>query len=107
MKPRISRIVTDGLDRAPHRAFLRAMGHDDQAIGQPFAGVVSTGATVTPCSMPLAAQSQAACAALRAAGVTPFEFSTITVSDGIGMNHAGMRYSLVSRDLIADSIEAV
>lgn len=102
-----SRIVTDGLDRAPHRAFLRAMGHDDRAIGQPFAGVVSTGASVTPCSMSLAPQAAAAKLGLQEGGVTPFEFSTITVADSMSMNHAGMRFSLVSREIIADSIETV
>lgn len=103
----ISRTVTDGLDRAPHRAFLRAMGHDDAAIARPFAGVVSTGATVTPCSMSLAPQVAAAKQGLVAEGVTPFEFGTITVADSMSMNHSGMRYSLVSREIIADSIEAV
>src|ERR1700756_5998657 len=83
------------------------MGHDDEAIAQPFAGIVSTGATVTPCSMSLAPQVAAAKAGLEASGVTPFEFSTITVADSMGMNHPGMRYSLVSREIIADSIEAV
>lgn len=102
-----SRIVTDGLDRAPHRAFLRAMGHDDRAIASPFAGLASTGASVTPCSMSLAPQVAAAREGLRSAGVTPFEFSTITVADSMSMNHAGMRFSLVSREIIADSIEAV
>ncbi len=102
-----SRITTDGIDRAPHRAFLRAMGHDDQAIAQPFAGVVSTAATVTPCAMSLPPQVDAACVGLKAAGVTPFQFSTITVADSMAMNHKGMRFSLVSRDIIADSVEAV
>jgi len=102
-----SLIVTNGLDRAPHRAFLRAMGHDDEAIAQPFAGVVSTGAEVTPCSMTLGPQVAAAKAGLRRDGITPFEFSTITVADSMVMNHPGMRFSLVSRDIIADSIEAV
>jgi dihydroxy-acid dehydratase len=103
----ISRTVTDGLDRAPHRAFLRAMGHDDRAIGQPFAGVVSTGASVTPCSMTLAPQVEAAKLGLAGEGVTAFEFGAITVADSMSMNHPGMRYSLVSREIIADSIEAV
>ncbi len=102
-----SRIVTDGLDRAPHRAFLRGMGHDDAAIAQPFAGIVSTGASVTPCSMSLAPQVEAAKTGLKASGITPFEFSTITVADSMSMNHAGMRFSLVSREIISDSIEAV
>ncbi len=105
--PLPSRIITDGIDRAPHRAFLRAMGHDDIAIAQPFAGIVSTGGSVTPCSMSLSWQAEAAKLGLKAAGVTPFEFSTITVADSMSMNHAGMRFSLVSREIIADSIEAV
>lgn len=105
--PLPSRLVTDGLDRAPHRAFLRAMGHDEAAIARPFAGVVSTGASVTPCSMSLAPQVAAAKLGLAAGGVTPFEFSTITVADSMSMNHAGMRFSLVSREIIADSVEAV
>jgi dihydroxy-acid dehydratase len=83
------------------------MGHDDVAIAQPFAGIVSTGATVTPCSMSLAPQAEAAKAGLVAEGITPFEFSTITVADSMAMNHSGMRFSLVSREIIADSIEAV
>lgn len=109
-EPRValpSRAITDGLDRAPHRAFLRAMGHDDRAIGQPFAGIVSTGASVTPCAMSLGPQVAAAKLGLAAGGVTPFEFSTITVADSMSMNHPGMRFSLVSREIIADSIEAV
>lgn len=102
-----SRIITDGLDRAPHRAFLRAMGHDDAAIARPFAGVVSAGGAVTPCSMSLPPQVEAAREGLHQGGVTPFEFSTITVADSMSMNHPGMRFSLVSRELIADSVEAV
>jgi dihydroxy-acid dehydratase len=105
--PLPSRVITEGLDRAPHRAFLRAMGHDDVAIAQPFAGVVSTGGTMTPCAMSLAPQVEAAKMGLAAGGVTPFEFSTITVADSMSMNHPGMRFSLVSREIIADSIEAV
>ena len=92
-EPWESRVVTDGLDRAPHRAFLRAMGHDEAAIARPFAGLVSTGASVTPCSMSLKPQVEAAQLGLQAGGVTPFEFSTITVADSMSMNHAGMRFS--------------
>lgn len=102
-----SQVITEGLDRAPHRAFLRAMGHDEAAIAKPFAGVVSAGGAVTPCSMSLAPQVAAARAGLEEGGVTPFEFSTITVADSMSMNHAGMRYSLVSREIIADSVESV
>ncbi len=103
----ISSVITEGLDRAPHRAFLRAMGHDQRAIEQPFAGVVSTAASVTPCSMSIAPQAAAARHGLATANVTAFEFSTITVADGMAMNHPGMRFSLVSREIIADSVEAV
>ena len=102
-----SRVLTEGLDRAPHRAFLRAMGLSDASLQQPFGALVSTGADVTPCSMTLAPQVDRAKAGLTQSGVTPFVFSTITVADSMAMNHAGMRYSLVSRELIADSIEAV
>ena len=83
------------------------MGHDDLAISQPFAGLVSTGGSVTPCTMSLPAQVAAARDGLVASGITPFEFSTIAVADSMSMNHPGMRFSLVSRELIADSIEAV
>ena len=102
-----SRITTDGLDRTPHRAFMRAMGLDDAAIGKPMIGVVSQKGETTPCNMTHGAQVAAAKEGVEAAGGTPREFTTISVSDGIGMNHEGMKFSLVSRELIADSIEAV
>jgi len=102
-----SSIIVEGLDRAPHRAFLRAMGHDDAAIARPFVGVVGAGGDVTPCSMSLPPQIAEAKTGLVLADATPFEFSTITVADSMSMNHPGMRYSLVSREIIADSIEAV
>ncbi|MDE2197967.1 MAG: dihydroxy-acid dehydratase [Rhodospirillales bacterium] len=102
-----SRITVDGLDRAPHRAFLRGMGLSDAQIAQPFIGVATTQAEVTPCTMGLAAQAQHAKRGIAAAGGTPFEFTTIAVSDGMSMNHPGMRFSLVSREIIADSVEAV
>jgi dihydroxy-acid dehydratase len=102
-----SRITTDGLDRTPHRAFMRAMGLDDAAIGKAMIGVVSQKGETTPCNMTHGAQAQAAKEGVDAAGGTPREFTTISVSDGIGMNHEGMKFSLVSRELIADSIEAV
>src|SRR5882757_5852047 len=105
--PLPSRVVTQGLDRAPHRAFLRALGHDDAAIARPFAGIVSTGGSVTPCSLSLAPQVAAAKKGLESTQTTCFEFSTITVADSLAMNHPGMRFSLVSRDIIADSVEAV
>jgi dihydroxy-acid dehydratase len=105
--PLRSRITTDGLDRAPHRAFMRAMGLDDAAIAKPMIGIVSQKGETTPCNMTHAAQTEAAREGVEAAGGTPREFTTISVSDGIGMNHEGMKFSLVSRELIADSIEAV
>src|SRR5258707_3060843 len=107
-KPQLrSRLTTDGLDRTPHRAFMRGMGLDDAAIGKPFIGVVSTESEVTPCTMGLAAQAAHAKEGIAAAGGTPREFTTIAVSDGIAMNHRGMKFSLISREIIADSIEAV
>lgn len=105
-KPR-SRITVEGLDRIPHRTFLRAMGLDDAAMAKPFVGVMSTHGENTPCSLSLRPQAEAAKSGVWAAGGTPFEFTTISVSDGISMNHRGMRMSLISRELIADSIEAV
>ncbi len=106
-KKPFSRVITEGIDRAPHRAFLRAMGHDERAIAQPFAGLISSQGSVTPCSMGLQTQVEAAKRGLVENGITPFEVSTITVADSMAMNHRGMRYSLLSRDLIADSVEAV
>jgi dihydroxy-acid dehydratase len=102
-----SRITTHGLDRTPHRAFMRAMGLDDAAMARPFIGVVTTDAEVTPCTLGLRAQAAHAKDGVAAAGGTPREFTTIAVSDGIAMNHQGMKFSLISRELIADSIEAV
>ena len=102
-----SRITTDGLDRTPHRAFMRAMGLDDAAIAKPMIGVVSQKGETTPCNSTHGPQVDAAKDGVAAAGGTPREFTTVSVSDGIGMNHEGMKFSLVSRELIADSIEAV
>jgi len=105
--PLRSRITTDGLDRTPHRAFMRAMGLDDAAIAKPMIGVVSQKGETTPCNMTHYPQVDAAKEGVAAAGGTPREFTTVSVSDGVGMNHEGMKFSLVSRELIADSIEAV
>lgn len=102
-----SRVTTDGIDRTPHRAFMRAMGLDDEAIAKPMVGVVSQKGETTPCNMPHFAQVQYAKEGIATSGGTPREFTTISVSDGLGMNHEGMKFSLVSRELIADSIEAV
>jgi len=106
-KPLHSRVTTDGLDRTPHRAFLRGMGLDDAAIAKPFIGVVSTAGETTPCVMNLAPQAKAAKEGVKAAGGVPFEFTTISVSDGLSMNHQGMKFSLISREVIADSVELV
>ena len=107
MKKWRSRVTTDGLDRAPHRAFMRAIGLDDEALARPMIGVVSMKGEQTPCNMTHDFQVEAAKAGIAEAGGTPREFTTISVSDGISMNHEGMKFSLLSRELIADSIEAV
>src|SRR4051794_12231774 len=102
-----SRIAIDGLDRTPHRAFLRACGLDDDDLHKPLIGIVSTQGENTPCSMSLAPQADAARIGVAAGGGVPVPFTTISVSDGVSMNHKGMRLSLVSREIVADSIEAV
>src|SRR5262249_12006409 len=94
-----SRITTDGIDRAPHRVFMRGMGLDDAAIARPFIGIVTTAGETTPCTGNLAEQAAHAHAGVRAAGGTPRAFTTISVSDGISMNHQGMKCSLVSREV--------
>lgn len=103
----VSRTIVEGLDRAPHRAFLRAMGHDDQALESPFVGIAHTASEVTPCTMSLRPQVEAAKLGVTREQMTPFEFGTITVADSMSMNHRGMRFSLVSREIIADSIDSV
>ena len=102
-----SALITEGLDRAPHRAFLRATGVDEADFGKPFIGIVSQHGENTPCSMSLGPQADAARLGVAAGDAIPVSFTTISVSDGVSMNHKGMRMSLVSRELIADSIEAV
>src|SRR5204863_3508734 len=102
-----SRIAIEGLDRTPHRAFLRACGLDDEDLGKPLIGIVSTQGENTPCSMSLGPQADAARLGVAAGGGVPVPFTTISVSDGVSMNHKGMRLSLISREIIADSIEAV
>jgi dihydroxy-acid dehydratase len=100
-----SRTVTDGPERAPHRAFFRAMGLGDKEINSPFVGVASSWNEATPCNITLNRQAAAAKIGVKAAGGTPREFVTIAVSDGIAMGHEGMKASLVSREVIADSVE--
>src|SRR5258708_4158191 len=100
-----SRPVTVGPERAPHRAFLYSMGLSAEQIAQPIVGVATTWNEAAPCNIALSRQAQAAKKGVAAAGGTPREFTTITVTDGMAMGHAGMKSSLVSREVIADSIE--
>lgn len=100
-------MTVEGLDRAPHRAFLRGLGLGDAEIGRPFAGVVSTDGRVTPCNAHLGALAKEVCAGVREAGGVPFDFASISVADSMSMNHDGMRFSLPSREIIADGVEAV
>jgi dihydroxy-acid dehydratase len=106
LKPR-SRDVTDGDERAPARAMLRAVGMTDDDWDKPQIAVASSWNEVTPCNLPLARLAQSAKTGVRRAGGFPLEFTTIAVSDGIAMGHEGMRASLVSREVIADSVETV
>jgi dihydroxy-acid dehydratase len=103
----ISRDVTDGYERAPARAMLRAIGMGDDDWGKPQVGVASSWNEVTPCNLPLDRLAKQAKQGVRDAGGFPIEFVTIAVSDGIAMGHEGMRASLVSREVIADSVETV
>ena len=103
----ISRDVTDGFERAPARAMLRAVGMTDADWDKPQVGVASSWNEVTPCNLPLARLAQRAKQGVRDAGGFPFEFCTIAVSDGISMGHEGMHASLVSREVIADSVETM
>jgi len=100
-----SRNVVEGTARAPHRAMYKAMGLSDDDLSKPFVGVCHTGNEATPCNIHLAGLAQKAKDGVKDAGATPREFSTIAVSDGIAMGHEGMKSSLVSREVIADSIE--
>lgn len=100
-----SRNVVDGTARAPHRAMYKAMGLDDDDLARPFVGVCHTGNEATPCNIHLPGLALEAKKGVADGGATPREFSTIAVSDGIAMGHEGMKSSLVSREVIADSIE--
>ncbi|GAB4457681.1 MAG: dihydroxy-acid dehydratase [Elainellaceae cyanobacterium] len=100
-----SQVVTQGVQRSPNRAMLRAVGFSDDDFNKPIVGVASAHSTITPCNMGIAPLAVKAEAGIRAAGGMPQMFGTITVSDGISMGTEGMKYSLVSRDVIADSIE--
>jgi dihydroxy-acid dehydratase len=100
-----SRHVTVGPERAPHRSYYYAMGLTEADIGRPFVGVATCWNEAAPCNIALARQAQPVKLGVKAGGGTPREFTTITVTDGIAMGHAGMKSSLVSREVIADSVE--
>jgi dihydroxy-acid dehydratase len=102
-----SRLVVDGLSQAPSRAMLRAVGFTDEDFSKPQIGIASTWSMVTPCNMHINELADRAAIGANSAGGKSVIFNTITVSDGISMGTAGMRYSLISREVIADSIEAV
>ncbi|MEJ2870986.1 dihydroxy-acid dehydratase [Actinomycetospora sp. OC33-EN08] len=106
VKPR-SRDVTDGLERAAARGMLRAVGMTDDDFSKPQIGVASSWNEITPCNLSLDRLADASKQGVHAAGGFPMEFGTISVSDGISMGHEGMHYSLVSREIIADSVETV
>ncbi|MEM9465621.1 MAG: dihydroxy-acid dehydratase [Actinomycetota bacterium] len=106
IKPR-SRDVTDGIQRAASRAMLRAVGLGEDDWDKPQVGIASAWNEITPCNLSIRRLAAAAKEGVRAAGGVPLEFGTITVSDGISMGHEGMRASLVSREVIADSVETV
>src|SRR5664279_5560514 len=100
-----SRHFTEGPERAPHRSYYYAMGLTEAEIHQPFVGVASCWNEAAPCNIALMRQAQSTKRGVKAAGGTPREFCTITVTDGIAMGHEGMKSSLVSREVIADSVE--
>lgn len=102
-----SSIVVDGMERAPSRAMLHAVGFKDEDFGKPQIGIASTWGMVTPCNMHINRLAEEAAAGADAAGAKGVVFNTITISDGISMGTEGMKYSLVSREVIADSIETV
>ncbi|MCW2508264.1 MAG: ilvD [Modestobacter sp.] len=106
LKPR-SRDVTDGLEKAAARGMLRAVGMDDDDFAKPQIGVASSWNEITPCNLPLDRLAKAVKEGVFTAGGYPLEFCTISVSDGISMGHEGMHFSLVSREVIADSVETV
>ena len=106
IKPR-SRDVTDGLEKTAARGMLRAVGMGDADWGKSQIGVASSWNEITPCNLSLDRLAKAAKDGVHAAGGYPLEFGTISVSDGIAMGHEGMHFSLVSREVIADSVETV
>jgi dihydroxy-acid dehydratase len=101
---RRSKTVTAGVQRTRNRAMLRAVGFGDKDFDKPIVGVANAHSTITPCNMGIGALAARAEAALKQAGAMPQVFGTITISDGISMGTEGMKFSLVSREVIADSI---
>ena len=104
---RYSRTVVDGIKQAPARAMLHAVGFSDADFAKPQVGIASTWSNLTPCNVHIDELARLAAAGVEAQGAKAVTFNTITVSDGISMGTPGMRYSLVSREVIADSIETV
>ena len=104
---RKSAALTDGPERAPARAMLKGVGFSDEDLARPLIGVATTWIETMPCNLNQRELAQAVKRGIRAAGGTPMEFNTISVSDGVSMGTEGMRASLVSREVIADSIELV
>ena len=104
---RYSSIYVEGPERAPSRAMLRAVGFSEEDFSKPVVGIASTWSMVTPCNMHIDKLANQAALGVSESGGKPVVFNTITVSDGISMGTPGMRYSLVSREVIADSIETV
>jgi dihydroxy-acid dehydratase len=100
-----SRHITQGIERSPNRAMFYALGYDKADFDKPMIGIASAHATITPCNAGLQPLAEAAAAAMRAAGANPLTFGTPTISDGMAMGTEGMKYSLVSREVIADSVE--
>ncbi len=107
MNNKRSKLITEGVERAPNRAMLRAVGFGDDDFKKPIIGIANGHSNITPCNLSLGTLAEDAAAASKAAGMMPQTFGTITISDGISMGTEGMKYSLVSREVIADSIETV
>ena len=102
-----SRVQLEGPDRAAARSYLKGIGHDDESLSRPIIGIANTWTEVMPCNFHLRRLAERVKEGVRAAGGTPMEFNTVAVSDGITMGTEGMRTSLVSREVIADSVETV
>ncbi len=102
-----SKLITEGVERAPNRAMLRAVGFGDEDFSKPIIGVANGYSTITPCNLSLGKLADDAIATAKEEGLMPQVFGTITISDGISMGTQGMKYSLISREVIADSIETV